>query len=116
GAFAKLIRWSFEKQGLYQPDGHPLLVTTVGQPPPVDVFIDDGRTGNYMPFLPDFRGTPEVWNRHAADGGKTHEAPVVGATNFAYVEVRNRGTTAAANVAVKAFHSKVPNPAVWPTE
>ena len=47
GAYAKVMRWAFEKQGLYQPAGAPTPVTTAGAPPAVDVYIDDGRHGEY---------------------------------------------------------------------
>ncbi len=33
GAYAKVMRWAFEKQGMYQPAGAPVPVTTVGAPP-----------------------------------------------------------------------------------
>jgi zinc metalloprotease ZmpB len=39
GAIGKVVRWSFEKQGLYQPPGAPTPVTTPGAPPDVDVSI-----------------------------------------------------------------------------
>jgi hypothetical protein len=116
GAFSKVFRWSFEKQGLYQPPGAPAPVTQPGAPPEVDVYIDDGNKGEYMPYLPNFEGNPELWNRLAADGGAAHQAPAVGVPNFAYVRVRNRGTANATGVTVRAFQSRVPGPKVWPTD
>jgi zinc metalloprotease ZmpB len=116
GAFSKVFRWSFEKQGLYQPAGAPVPVTQPGAPPDVDVYIDDGRAGEYMPYLADFRGAAEIWNRTAADGQVTHQAPVVGVPSFAYVRVRNRGTTPASGVIVRGFQSRAPQAAVWPTD
>ena len=47
--YKKVIRWAFEKQGCYQPAGTPAPFTTAGAPPSVDVYIDDGRGGEY-PF------------------------------------------------------------------
>jgi hypothetical protein len=105
GTLRKLIRWSFEKQGLYD-----------GAPPEVDVYIDDGRGGEYLPHLADIGGTPELWNRHAPDGGAKDQAPIVGAINHAYVAVRNRGTAIARGVVVRAFQSKSPSARVWPTD
>jgi len=116
GTFGKVIRWSFEKQGLYQPPGAPVPVMTEGQPPEVDVYIDDGRRGEYMPFLDDFRGEPEIWNRHAEDAGVDHQPANVGAVNFAYARIRNRGTAPATGIVVRAFHSKNPAAEVWPTD
>jgi hypothetical protein len=115
GAFRKVLRWSFEKQGLYQPAGAPQLVTTPGAPPDVDVFIEDGRHGEYQ-FQDPFEGAPEVWNRLASDGGATHQPPAIGSVNFAYVAVRNRGTQTAANVAVRGFQSKAAAGDIWPTD
>ena len=45
GAVHKVVRWAFEKQGLYRAAGAP--TTDEGQPPDVDVYIDDGRAGEY---------------------------------------------------------------------
>ena len=38
GAYNKVIRWSFEKQGEYQASGAPTPVTIPGDPPLVDVY------------------------------------------------------------------------------
>jgi hypothetical protein len=116
GAFSKVFRWSFEKQGLYQPAGAPVPVTQPGASPDVDVYIDDGRAGEYMPYLADFRGAAKIWNRTTADGRVTHQAPVVGVPSFAYVRVRNRGTTPATGVIVRGFQSRAPQATVWPTD
>ncbi len=47
GCYWKVIRWAFEKQGLYQLPGTPTPNNAPGAPPPVDVYIDDGRGGEY---------------------------------------------------------------------
>ena len=116
GAFSKLFRWSFEKQGLYQPQGAPPPVTQPGSPPDVDVYIDDGRRGEYMPYLADFRGRAEIWNRTLADGNSDHQAPAIGVPSFAYVRIRNRGTKPATGVVVRGFQSRTPQAAIWPTD
>ena len=116
GAFRKVIRWSFEKQGLFQPPGASQPVMAEGAPPEVDVYIDDSRAGVYLPFLDDFRGAPEIWNRRADDGGTTHQLPTIGTVSFAYARIRNRGTEPATGVVVRAFQSKIPSAAVWPTD
>lgn len=115
GAYNKVIRWSFEKQGLYQPPGAPRPVTQEGAPPEVDVYIDDGRRGEYQ-FQADHTRNPSIWNRRAADSGTTHQEPVAGVTNFAYVRVKNRGTTLAQNVKVRGFHLRPGRAAIWPTD
>ena len=102
GAYHKVIRWAFEKQGLFRAAGQP--ATVEGRPPPVDVFIDDGRHGEYL-FQPNHWSCTDIWNRRASGvGGGVHEEPVVGTTNYAYVRIKNRGTQPAAGVVVKGFH------------
>jgi zinc metalloprotease ZmpB len=115
GAFHKVIRWSFEKQGLYQPPGAPTPVTTEGAPPDVDVYIDDGRNGEYQ-YQHNFWNNTDIWNRLSADGGLTHETPVVGQTNYLYVRVKNRGTQAANGVVVRGFHCRPATGLVWPDD
>ena len=115
GAYGKVIRWAFEKQGLFQPPGAPVPVTTEGAPPAVDVYIDDGRHGEY-PFQPVWWENQSVWNRRHADGLTTHEAPLVGAKNYAYARVKNRGTQAATGVIVKAYHANPAAGLVYPND
>lgn len=115
GAYGKVIRWAFEKQGLFQPPGAPTPVITEGAPPPVDVYIEDGRHGEYQ-FQPVHWDCHAIWNRRHADGLTAHENPVVGATNYAYVKIKNRGTQPATNVAVKAFHAQPAAGLVYPND
>jgi hypothetical protein len=114
GAWHKVIRWSFEQQGLYQSAGAPTPVTQPGAPPDVDVFIDDGRAGGYAPYLPDFSDTGDIWNRQFPDGGTVHQAPLAGFPNYVYIRVGNRGTQAATDVAVKLFQADPASGLVWP--
>ena len=115
GAYGKVIRWAYEKQGLFQAPGSPTPVITEGAPPPVDVYIEDGRHGEY-PFQPVHWDCHAIWNRRAADGGLTHEDPVVGVTNYAYVKVKNRGTQQANNVVVKAYFADPAAGLVYPND
>lgn len=107
GAYSKVIRWAFEKQGLYQPAGTATPNNNVGAPPAVDLYIDDGRGGEY-PYQPNFWSNQSIWNRLSPDGGTTHQTPVTNQTNYAYVTLKNRGSQTATNVTVKAYHA---NPA-----
>lgn len=116
GAFHKVVRWSFEKQGLYQPTGAPTPVTTPGAPPDIDVYIDDGRAGEYAPYLQNFWNTTDIWNRLAGDSGTAHQTPIVGVTNYLYVRVRNRGTLTATGAVVLAYHCKPGTGLVWPDD
>lgn len=107
GALHKVVRWAFEKQGLFQPGaapGQPQTVSTEGLPPDVDVYIDDGRAGEYQ-YQANHWSCQDMWVRRAADGGTTHEEPIVGSTNYLYVRVKNRGTQTAQNVRVDAYHA-----------
>jgi hypothetical protein len=106
GALHKVLRWSFEKQGLFQPGAAPGQgnnVTTEGNPPDVDVYIDDGRNGEYQ-FLANHWSCQDMWVRRNPDGGTTHQQPIVNQTSFMYVRVKNRGLQTANNVRVDAYH------------
>lgn len=116
GSFSKVIRWSFEQQGLYQAEGSPLPVTQVGEPPEVDVYIEDGRKGSYMPYRTDYKGTAEIWNRTTEDGGTIHQEPAIGVKSFAYARIRNRGTQPATDVMVRGFQTRNAQAATWPTD
>jgi hypothetical protein len=67
GAYAKVIRWAFEKQGLYQPQLYKRPVTREGPSPLVDVYIENGRRGEYQ-YQANYWNCRAIWNRHAADG------------------------------------------------
>ena len=112
GAFHKVVRWSFEKQGLYQLPAAPTPVTTEGAPPPVDVYIDDGRHGQY-PWQPVHWECRDIWNRRTAGAGP-HQTPVVGRTNYAYVRVKNRGRQHAHNVTVRGYSANPCAGLTWP--
>ncbi|MGI8666868.1 MAG: hypothetical protein ACR2N4_12680 [Jatrophihabitans sp.] len=121
GAYGKVIRWSFELQGEYQV---PLVlrsspnngsITTRGLPPQQDVYIDDGRAGEYQ-FQPVHWHTTTVWNRRTADNLPGHQEPELGATNYAYVKVKNRGTQTATGVVVKGYHTKPMAGLLWPND
>lgn len=115
GAYGKVIRWAFEKQGLYQARPARGPVRKDGAPPLVDVYIEDGRRGEYR-YQRRYWQCRAIWNRRAADGGTTHQEPVAGATNFAYVKIKNRGRTTATGVTVKAFHHKAAAGRLYPND
>jgi len=117
GTAHKVIRWAFEKQGLYVTPGAPLRPDGSGDPPPIDVYIEDGRHGEY-PYTPDWLADPSaVWNRHQSDGGTVDQAPVANANNYVYVRVNNRGAQPATDAQVTvyvALQSPLwPDPAAW---
>ena len=104
GAYRKVIRWAFEKQGCYQPAGAPTPVTSAGDPPKVDVYINDGRNGEYE-FQAVHWDNMSTWNRNTPDGIVGHQNALEGVTNYMYVKVKNRGTSGATDVIVRGFHA-----------
>jgi hypothetical protein len=117
GTAHKVIRWAFEKQGLYVTPGAPPRPDGSGDPPPIDVYIEDGRHGEY-PYTPDWLADPSaVWNRHQPDGGNLDQPPVANANNYVYVRVNNRGAQPATDAQVTvyvALQSPLwPDPAAW---
>lgn len=115
GAYGKVIRWAFEKQGMFQPAGTPTPISAEGQPPAQDVYIDDGRGGQYT-HQPVYWNNQNVWNRRAADAGTTHQEPWLNQTNYIYCKVRNRGTQPATGVVVRGFHTDPGAGLTWPDD
>jgi hypothetical protein len=115
GAYHKVIRWAFEKQGLYQPAHIPKPNNKEGAPPPVDVYIEDGRHGEYE-FQSNYWNCLAIWNRRQSDGGAINEQPIAGVTNYAYVKIKNRGSQKAVNVTVRAFHTGSGTKRVYPRD
>jgi hypothetical protein len=103
GAYWKVIRWAFEKQGLFRAAGAP--VTVEGSPPAVDVYINDGRNGEYQ-YIGNHWSCTDIWNQinNTGDGGGVHEEPIVGETNYAWVRIKNRGTSPATGIVVEGWH------------
>jgi zinc metalloprotease ZmpB len=115
GAYNKVIRWAFEKQGCYQPAGTPTPVTTAGNPPEVDVYINDGRNGQYE-FQAIHWENMSMWNRNNPDGIVGHQNAREGVINYMYVKVKNRGTSSAMDVNVKGFHNLPGASLIWPND
>lgn len=118
GTIGKVIRWSFEKQGLYQPAGAPTPVTTPGSPPAIDVYVNDAFNGEY-PYVDSFWENVNIWNLLAPNPVTTpadHQTPIVGQTNYAYVLISNRGTQAASNITVFGYHCKPSAGLLWPDD
>jgi hypothetical protein len=106
GAAGKVVRWSFVNRGLQ--------ILTGAEALPVDVYINDGRGGDYK-FTDDFSRT-EIWNRLAPSPGGSalpldnDEPPNPGVKNFIYVRINNLGPEPAENVTVSAFSRNEPVP------
>jgi len=104
GAYEKVIHWAFEKQGLFG-----------GNPPDVDVYINDGRYGEYD-YNPDHEKCTAIWNRRTDDGLDGHQAPVPNVENYAYVKIKNRGSQTAKSVVVNAYQNKPYSKLVYPND
>ncbi len=113
GAFHKVIRWAFEKQGLHKLMGDP--VDGEGAPPEVDVYIDDGRDGEYE-YRRNFWNTTDIWSAQVNDSTVGHQTPLVGVTNYFFVRIKNRGQAEAQNVVVRAYRCQPGTGLVWPVD
>lgn len=97
GCLHKVVRWAFERQGLYAAAGADVDVEGPGRAPPVDLWIEDRRSvadGGYGPA--DLRwGGKRDW--HAADAA----LKLVG--RQLEVTVGNRGELQASSIRVRAW-------------
>ncbi len=114
GRIHKVVRWAFERQGLYHPPSAPAPLDEPGPAESIDIYIDDGRSGEYG-FTGDWHARPDaMWIRHAPDGKESDQPPKTGVDNFVYVRVGNRGTRRATNVTVSAFAAADSAIGTWP--
>jgi hypothetical protein len=104
GAYGKVLTWAFAKQNLNN-----------GAPPSVDVYIDDGRGGEYQ-YQAVHWNTTTIWNRRKPDDKPNHQKPKLGQPNYAYVKIKNRGTQTANNVVVRGYHCKPSAGVLWPND
>jgi hypothetical protein len=110
GCAHKVIRWAFEAQGMYAPAGK--ITNGPGRPPPVDIYIADGRPtvvdtgdgeirygpGNYAPVPLTWENQmegPPLWHA-AANAIKIKDGQI-------YVTVGNRGSEPARDVKVEVW-------------
>ena len=116
----KVVRWAFEAQGLYGPGGDDVVNNAPGEPPAVDVFIDNGRPdsegsyprGGYMPVS-------LVWSTPAA--GQEPWLATAHAMRIQNgrlrVRVRNRNGAQVPQVRVRAWYARwqqgQPTPPDW---
>jgi hypothetical protein len=99
-------------------------------PPPVDVYVDDGRGGGYGSasgqdafnetlWKENHGDAPDVWVRAVAAPGTPadHQGQVpVNTPAFVFARVRNRGATASGPITVRAFSSAPGSPRRWPVD
>ena len=65
--------------------------------------------------MPVHWNTTTIWNRHKPDGLAGHQETIEGVTNYAYVRIKNRGSSIANNTVVRGYHSKPSAGVMWPT-
>ncbi len=102
--------------------GNNRVVVFCPQPPPppdesVDAFIRDNiiDTG-IIPSVKPWWESPDVWIRHAPDGQEFPESPILGQTNYIYIQVRNLGNILLDNVEAAVYcapPSEAPPPDAW---
>jgi hypothetical protein len=103
GKSHKVIRWAFERQGLYATDQPTETADGPGQPPAVDVFIADGRPpggpdshpGSYAPVPLRWTAGTEPW--HAAPDAVQADGDRL------QVQLRNRGSAPATGLRLRAW-------------
>jgi hypothetical protein len=118
GAVHKVVRWAFERQGLYAPGSGARIWDGPGDAPPVDVYIEDRQargghydyTANWSTDPPDLRVARQP-NPGAPDANPRRNTP-----NYVFVRVQNRGTDPMPLPAtVRVFTTRQPgaNPPRW---
>ncbi|MBU3739550.1 MAG: hypothetical protein FGM55_11425 [Rhodoferax sp.] len=90
----KVIRWAFERQGLYG-----------GQPPAVDIYIPDGRGAGGIPGDGGYRAVPLEWSSTEPQPWHAHDSAIKLDAHKGQltVVVRNRGSMPAHGVTVAAW-------------
>jgi hypothetical protein len=125
GCTHKVIRWAFEAQGMYTIAGR--ITDGPGLPPPVDIYIANGRStvnmaqggvqygpGSYFPVSLDWDPNQDESDQPPAWQATTQAIKVAGSDIF--VTVGNRGTQPATGVEVRVWFSDWANgeePAAW---
>lgn len=114
GMMHKVVRWAFERQGLYQIATYGTH-NEPGRPPAIDVHLDDGRTEIYD-YCVNWHTLPEaLWIRNSADGRTHDQPPAPGRTNYVYVLLRNRGDQTAIAATVDVFAAVDDAAETWDT-
>jgi hypothetical protein len=118
GCAHKVVRWAFEAQGLYATSNPQDVVNAPGDPPDVDIFIDDRRAaykpayiadpahaaGSYTPVPLDWQPVPPA-SPDAPAWHATEQAIRVDGAGGVWGTVGNRGSMGAAGVVVDIWHA-----------
>jgi hypothetical protein len=116
GAVHKVVRWSFECQGLWAPGMGPRIWNGRGEPEAYDVYIEDGRQGEYD-YTAQWQAVPPHLRVAAQPNVNDPDAaPHFNTTSFVFVRVYNRGAnpTPVDAAAVRVFVARAPGtPRRW---
>jgi hypothetical protein len=116
GAAHKVVRWSFESQGLWAPGMGAQTWNGRGEPEAYDVYIEDGRQGEYG-YTAQWEAVPPHLRVAAQPNVNDPDAPPhSNTTSFVFVRVSNRGAdlNPAAPATVRIFVARAPGtPRRW---
>jgi Mg-chelatase subunit ChlD len=80
-----------------------------------DVFVrDNPQDMGPTPSNPPWWASPDIWIRHADDGGEQHQNPQAGQRNFLYARVLNRGNTPVSTITVTWYYGASGLGLGWP--
>lgn len=97
----------------------PVPTVTVDGCSPVltDIFIRDNDTDHgQLPSDNPWWVSPDIWIRHADDGGTQHLNPEAGQRNYIYARVWNRGTTTVTDIDVDFYFANPGLGLTWPND
>ena len=100
--------------------GHGSLLTGDRRSPDLFVRNSASDTGEY-PSPRTHWQSPDIWVRNeppepGASPEGQHQAPIVNAVNYMYVNVRNRGSARAEDISVEGFHCNPGTGMLWPDD
>ena len=115
GAYNKVIRWAFEKQGCTSPPGarHRSRPRAHRRP---STSTSTTAAAASTRSRRSIGTTCRSGTATRPTAGSGHQTPTTGVTNYVYVKVKNRGTTAATNVDGPGYHSLPGAGLTWPTD
>ena len=105
GAWHKVIRWSFEQQGLYQPPRRA-HARRAGRGASRCRRLYRRRTRGRVRAVPTTSRRRPTFGTAGCPTSTAHEQPLADFPSYVYVRIRNRGTQAATDVAVKLFEAE----------
>ena len=108
GAAGKVIRWAYERQGLYADPAAKYPVDAPGLPPPVDIYIEGQvrKKGGYKPLTylnEDWHASPNAMLLVSAPKKRRATTPKVAVDSYLLVFLNNRGSATSGAVTVNAW-------------